>query len=215
MSRQGSALTLPPLDRLIACPDCDLLHEIAPLTEGQRARCRRCHSLLFAPRERAFVQVILLSLTVAILMVGAVFFPFLEISVGGVSHTSSIYDTAMAFSEGILLPLSLAVMLLIVLLPLLRVAALIYTLLPMANGRPPWRHAARAMRLAEVVQPWSMAEIFVIGTTVALVKIGGMATVGLGPAFWAFAVLVVIVTLKDALMCEWTIWSTIEKLSRR
>ena len=52
----------------------------------------------------------------------------------------------------------------------------------------PWSHAAFVFRMAEAMQPWAMAEIFIIGTAVALVKIGGLATISLGPAFWAFCV---------------------------
>ncbi|MFD2174138.1 paraquat-inducible protein A [Rhodobacter lacus] len=206
---------LPPLDALIACPACDLLIARAPLEEGVRQSCPRCHHLLYAPRARTVAQVIALSLTVAILMIGAVFFPFLEISAGGISHESSVFDAAMAFSEGILLPLSFAVMALIVVLPLLRVALLIYTLWPLAQGRPAWPQARRAFRLAEAIQPWSMAEIFVVGAVVALVKIAGLATVSLGPAFWAFGLMVAVVTLQNNLLNDWTIWTVIDSPEER
>ena len=43
-----------------------------------------------------------------------------------------------------------------------------------------------------------MAEVFLIGVVVALVKIGGMATITLGPAFWAMAGLVLLVVYEGA-----------------
>lgn len=199
--------------QLVACPECDLLHERVTVGEGQRARCRRCGTVLMAPRQEALLEVIVLSLTVAILMAGATFFPFLDVSVGGVQHASSVSDTALAFSDGLMIPLAVAVLALIVVMPLVRVAALIYTLVPLARGKAPWRYAAPAFRLAEAMRPWSMAEVFMIGTTIALIKIGGLATIGLGPAFWAFAALVLVVALKDRLMCRWTIWAMIEARS--
>ncbi|MBZ4020859.1 paraquat-inducible membrane protein A [Rhodobacter sp. TJ_12] len=209
-SASATPPTLPPLETLIACPACDLLMAAPSLEAQQNCRCSRCHHLLYAPRRQTFAQVIALSLTVAILMIGAVFFPFLEISAGGIRHQSSIFDTALAFSEGILLPLSVVVMALIVVLPLLRVTLLLYTLWPLAQGRAPWRHARRAFRLAEAIQPWSMAEIFVVGAVVALVKLAGLATITLGPAFWAFGLLVIVVTVKDNLLCDWTLWKAID-----
>ena len=56
-----------------------------------------------------------------------------------------------------------------------------------------------------------MAEIFIIGVSVALVKVAGLATISLGPAFWAFVALVLVTALKDSLMCELTIWKTLEE----
>lgn len=202
-------LPLPPLETMIACPHCDLLHLDVTPGPHERVRCRRCHHLLFASRPQAFLETALLAFASAILMISAIFFPFLGISAAGQSHDASVFQTALAFSSGWLLPLSAAVLLLIVLLPLLRVAALIYVLAPLIAGRAPHRGAARAMRLAEAVRPWSMVEVFVVGTVVALIKVSALAEVGLGPAFWALVALVVVVAVKDYLICNWTIWKAI------
>jgi len=43
------------------------------------------------------------------------------------------------------------------------------------------------------------------------VKIGGMATVDLGPAFWAMAGLVVLVVYEGTALDEWSIWQTLER----
>lgn len=211
----SQAVALPPLDRLIACPQCDALHHDRDLEDGQRARCHRCGVLLVAARHRAFTQVIMLSMTIAILMIGAVFFPFLSIKAAGVSHASSVLDAALAFSGELLAPLSVAVLAMIVLIPIIRVVAILYTLLPLTRGRAPLRHAEAAFRLAEYLRPWSMAEIFIIGTAVALVKVAGLASIGFGPAFWAFAAIVIVVVLEDTFMCKWTIWKTIGRTQQR
>ncbi|AOZ68316.1 paraquat-inducible membrane protein A [Rhodobacter xanthinilyticus] len=198
-----------PLDQLIACPSCDALHRSARLGESERAACARCGTLLITPRARSFLHVIALAFTAMILMIAAIFFPFLKISAQGFSHASSVFEVAMAFSEGFLAPLAFAVLMLIVGLPILRFGALIYVLWPLANARPAWPHAAQAFRLAEELEPWSMAEIFIIGTAVALVKIGGLASVSLGPAFWAFCALIIVTALKNAFLSQWTIWDAI------
>lgn len=117
----------------------------------------------------------------------------------------------MAFSDGWLAPLSLAVLAAIVATPMLRFAALIYTIWPLANGRPAYSHAASAFRLAVAVQPWSMAEIFIVGTAVALVKVSGLASISFGPAFWALAALIVVTVLKNLALSEAAIWEAIER----
>ncbi|TMV94121.1 paraquat-inducible protein A [Thioclava sp. BHET1] len=196
---------------LIACPRCDLLHHTQQLSDGERAKCARCGSLLIWPRTGAFLHVVAFSFTGMILMIGAIFFPFLKISAQGLSHESSIFGVAMAFSDGWIAPLALAVLAMIVALPVFRFAALIYTLWPLANGRPAYRHSTTVFRLVEELQPWAMAEIFIIGTAVALVKVAGLASVSLGPAFWAFCVLIIVIALKNSFMSNWTIWDAISQ----
>ena len=205
----SGSMTLPPLDSMIACPHCDMLHMDVTPGPNERVRCHRCNHVLFATRPQAFLETALLSFASAILMISAIFFPFLDISAAGQSNNASVFQTALAFSSGWLLPLSAAVLLLIVLLPLLRVSALIYVLAPLISGLPPHRGAARAMRLAEAVRPWAMVEVFVVGTVVALIKVSALAQVGLGPAFWALVALVVVAAVKDYLICNWTIWKAI------
>ncbi len=199
----------PLLQDLIACPRCDALHHRPVLAETETASCQRCGSTLVAPRHRSFLHVVALAFTAMILMLAAIFFPFLKISAKGFSHESSVFEVAMAFSGGWLAPLSVAVLGAIVAMPVLRFAALIYTIWPLAQGRPAHRHAAMAFRLATQMQPWSMAEIFIIGTAVALVKVAGLAVISFGPAFWAFCALIIVTVLKNLMLSEATIWEAI------
>lgn len=201
-------------DGLIACPVCDALHHEAAVPPGALARCHRCHTVLMSPRRGAMTRIVMLAATAAVLMVAAVFFPFLELQAAGLSRKSSVFDAVMAFSEGGMLPLSIAVAALIVVLPFARLLAISYALAPMALGWHPAPHAARAFRWAEATKPWAMAEIFIIGVAVALVKVTGLAQVTPGPAFWAFAALVLVTVLKDTFMCRLTIWKTLEERSR-
>ncbi|MHC0053621.1 paraquat-inducible protein A [Actibacterium sp. D379-3] len=203
-----------PLDDLIACPYCDVLHRISAVPKGARARCKRCGTVLIAPRAGAFARIVSLAVTAMILMSAAMFFPFLALSAGGLHHATSILGAVLAFSSGLMVPLSVAVAGLIVLIPLIRLGAIIYTLWPLTQNRPPFPGARRAFALAEKLKPWSMAEIFIVGVGVALVKISGMASVTLGPAFWAFAALVLVTALQDTFMCKHTVWTTLEHPER-
>lgn len=196
---------------LVACPSCDALYRMPEIAKGGRARCRRCHYVLTAPRDGAMTRIVMLAATSLILMVAAVFFPFLELTAAGRTQRSSILDVAMVFSDGPFVGLAIAVGAFIVLLPLLRFAALIYVLAPMSMGWRPARDAARVFRFSERIKPWSMAEIFILGVAVALIKVAGLAQLSLGPAFWAFALLVLVTALKDNFMCRLTIWKTLEQ----
>lgn len=195
---------------LIACPTCDMLHREVAVPAGGRLRCQRCHAVLLTNRANAIDRALAGSFASVILMLAAIFFPFLELSIAGLHRKASLLDAAMAFTSGLVIPLSAATALLIVVIPLLRATALGYTLLPIRlRGRPP-PGAAAAFRTACRLRPWAMAEVFLIGVIVALVKIGGMATVSLGPAFWAMAGLVLLVVYEASSLDEWSIWQLLD-----
>ncbi|MDA7427601.1 paraquat-inducible protein A [Primorskyibacter aestuariivivens] len=196
---------------LIACPTCDTVHVEPDVPDNHQALCCRCGHVLAAPRENAQVRVLALAVTSSILMIAAVFFPFISLDAGGLHNKTSIMDAVLAFSTGLMAPLSLAVALMIVLIPAARLLAIIYTLWPMVRGDRPFPLARKAFGLAERLRPWSMAEIFVVGVAVALVKVAGLATLNLGPAFWAFVGLVVVTVFQDTSMCRYTIWKWLEK----
>ena len=201
----------PAPDQLIACPSCDALYTARIPDKGTRATCARCHTVLIARRQDAGLKIIALSLASLILVIGAVSFPFLGISVAGFRNDASLIDAALAFSGGPVVLLSVAVIVLIVFLPALRLLLTLYVLIPLVRDRPPWPGAKRAFRWAERLRPWSMAEIFVIGCAVALVKLVDLARVDLGPAFWMFAVLVVVLVVQDTLMCRWSVWRALDR----
>lgn len=199
------------LDDVIVCPQCDAAYSLRKPEAGERARCVRCGTALITPRRKAGLQIIALSLTVAILIVAATVFPFLTITAAGTSNSVSILDAALAFSDGPMIALALATAALIVFIPLARVLLSMYVLVPIVLDRPPARGATQAFRLSEAMRPWSMAEIFAIGCAVALVKITDLADVGFGPAFWMFCALVFLVVVQDNFLCRWSVWNSLDK----
>lgn len=199
---------------LIACPTCDALNRVTAVPAGARGLCHRCGTVLSAPRKSAMTQIVMLSATALVLMMMAIFLPFLEVSAAGMSRQGSVLDAALSFADGVTLPLTLAVTAFIIILPALRLSLLIYVMAPMAFGWFPARHARRAFRLSEELRPWAMAEVFMIGVAVALVKIAGLASLHIGLAFWALVALVLVNVISDSFMCRLTVWRTLEQRSR-
>lgn len=201
----------PSLDDLVACPQCDTLHQACSLPENTRAHCQRCGTILMTSQPAAIARILSLSLTAFIMMIAAISFPFLTLDAGGLQNATSVIDAILAFKDGLAFPLAVAVAFFIVVIPLLRLAALIYALGPLVRKRKPRQGARAAFGLAEQLRPWSMAEIFIVGVTVALVKVAGLAAVTIGPAFWAFAGVVVITVLKNQMICRYSIWEALEQ----
>jgi paraquat-inducible protein A len=201
------------LDDLIACPQCDTLHLAQDLPDNARAHCQRCGVLLMRSQPDAVARILALATTAFILMIAAVSFPFLSLDAGGFQNATSVIDAVLAFRDGYAFPLAVAVAFFIIVIPLMRLSALIYALGPLLRNARPGPLARQAFLLAERLRPWSMAEIFIVGVTVALIKVAGLAAVTIGPAFWAFAGVVVITVLKDNLISRYSIWETLDKAS--
>lgn len=199
---------LPQLDALIACPTCDALYDTSEMS-SPTLTCTRCHRVLIASDRRAGTTLILLSFVSALLVFGAVTQPFLTIERFFMTREATLIGTALAF-EGPLLVLSLAVLVLVLLLPVVRLILTLYVLAPITLGRPALPHARLAFRLTESLKPWSMAEIFALGGAIALIKIVDLAHVSLGPAVWMFGGFVLLMGFQNTLMCRWSIWKTLD-----
>lgn len=202
-------------DHLLACPVCDALQRETKVEKGNKARCFRCGHVLMASRDRAMTQIVMLASTAFVLMLAGVFFPFLAVSAGGRTQNASLFDTILAYSTGLMTPLTVVLAAFIVILPLIRFLAILYTLAPMALSYYPLRHAKTAFRISELLRPWAMAEVFIVGCAVALVKVADMAQVGFGPAFWALCALVLVTVAYDQLMSSFTVWKTLDERQRR
>ncbi len=195
---------------LIACTTCDALYHVAEVPEGGRLRCRRCGNVLLRSEDGALDAILGSAFAMVVLVGSALFLPFLQISARGFQSSATLIDTAFAFTGGITTPLTVAVMLLIVVIPMTRAVLLTYALLPMRLGFRPLPETRQVFYWACQLRPWSMAEVFIVGVVVALVKIGSMATVSLGPAFWELSIIALIVALEIASLSEKTVWRLLE-----
>ena len=207
-------MALPPLEQLICCPVCDALHVDGNLREGAKARCIRCHAILADAKSATILRVTVLSMTALILMTIVVFMPFLELRNGIFGSRASVFDTVMSFDTGLMTPLAIAVGFFIIVLPTLRFAGILWSLSPLAFGLRPLPGAAPVLRFAETIRPWAMAEIFMVGVVISLVKLADLATLNLGPAFWSFCGVVVLATIQDLQMTKHTLWTALETASR-
>tara|TARA_R110000744_G_scaffold338300_1_gene443496 strand:+ start:255 stop:803 length:549 start_codon:yes stop_codon:yes gene_type:complete len=174
-----------------------------------RTRCLRCGYQLTLGKSEAIARVVGLALTSTILMGIVLFAPFLHLNAGPFVSSASVADVVLGFATGIMVPLAFAVLIFIIVVPVARSLLLIYALAPLLTGHANASGAQSALRWAFVLKPWAMAEIFMVGVAVALVKIGGMATVHTGTAFWAFVLLVVVNTFQDTFMCRNTLWTSL------
>ena len=206
---------LPPAEHLVCCPVCDALHEVRTLPEGARLRCVRCRTILAVDRPEAIRRIVVLASTSLVLMTIVIFYPFIELRRGLFDSQASVFETVMSFNTGWMAPLALATAAFVIVLPTARLGMLIWALAPVSAGRAPWAGAAWALRLSERLKPWAMAEIFMVGVAISLVKLADLATLSMGPAFWSFAAIVFITAIGDTQMSKLTLWTALDDATRR
>ena len=163
--------------------------------------------MIARPEWFSGTAILILAIATLALVVGVCFYPFLSVRAAGLGNAATLFDAILVFTGGQLAILGWAVAALILAIPALRMAFLIYVLGPVTLGLRPARFATSAFALSERLRPWSMVEVFALGGAVSLIKVSGEATVTFGPAFWMFLGLVVVVIVQEFLMCRWSVWN--------
>ncbi|MBF9044345.1 paraquat-inducible protein A [Rhodobacterales bacterium HKCCE4037] len=194
---------------LIGCPVCDALYQMPEDRAGRPTRCRRCGHWLTYGKSTALTWIVSLSVTNVALLVAIVFLPFLELRAGQFDNAVSVIDVVLGFSSGIMVPLALAVLAFILMLPLCRLLLVLYALTPVVLGRQNLPGAERALAWSFLLKPWAMAEIFMLGVAVALVKLADLATISIGAAFWMFVVIVLLNAYQDTLVNRHSLWTAL------
>ena len=190
---------------VIACHECGTVQHMRALPEGGAARCSRCGAMLYRERRDSIEHALLLALAALILFVIANTFPFLTFELEGRADTSTLLSGARSLYEDGMWPLALLVLLTATLVPLVWLLSVTYVLLPLRLGRLPWR-IADAFRFTELLRPWAMMEVYLLGVIVAYVKLSELARLELGIALFAFVGLIVVMIAAEAALEPHEIW---------
>jgi len=102
--------------------------------------------------------------------------------------------------------LSLVVFVLIVLIPALVVSLILFFVLMIKiNVRP--KMLSNVLRLIFGLLPWAMAEVFLVGVLVSLVKLVTISQIQLGFSFWAYALFCICYAKVLSLLDRYQLWS--------
>ncbi len=193
----------------IACHECDLLHRVRPLPNGGTALCERCGALLYRRRDRSLDNVLALTMAGLILFCVANAFPLLSMRLDANIQEATLLTGVFHLWNQDMPELAVLVLLTSVVLPGLKLILLLYVTGPLRLGlRPPG--LARAFRLARDLQPWAMMEVFLLGILVAMVKLADTADILVGPAMYAFALLILALAGVTASLDPQAVWERLE-----
>nr|WP_239495293.1 paraquat-inducible protein A [Salinicola halophilus] len=195
--------------RLRACQECDLLVALPPLRPHECAKCPRCEHTLSYRHYRPAERSLALAITALMALAASVSFPFIRFEARGISNSIQLTDTASSminFQEPFV---GILVLLTIVVLPIFFLCAVIWLQIGLLR-RAPLPRSRQIARALSHLAPWMMADVFVIGALVSLIKIAGMASVELGFSFWSFcAFALLLLWTTRSLDTDW-MWFSLE-----
>ncbi len=182
---------------LVVCEECDVVHRRADLIEGQQARCVRCAALLGrGQRLNPSSQLALALASLIVLAIGNVA-DIVTLDLSGMHVQATLPEAIIATWQGGQQAVAVLAGATALAFPLAVVLLRLWVLLPLALGQ---RSAAflPAMRALRWVSRWSMVEVFLLGSLVAIVRSAGMASVVPGVGIFAYAALMLLLTANHA-----------------
>jgi paraquat-inducible protein A len=195
-------------ENLVACPGCDLLQRIPPLPPGGRARCPRCREVLASGKSGSPDRCLALTVAAAIVFLVVNAMPLMRLSVvGREASTTILGGTLEMFLQGEKIT-AVLVAFCVVLAPAVQIWFLLGILLGARRSpAPSW--AGTLLRWWEVLRPWSMLEVMMLGILVALVKISELASVTPGIGAFATGALIFLLAAINVSFDPHEVWARV------
>ena len=206
--RDHSAPT--PNDGLQICKQCDLVVEIESVEEGELSVCPQCLGAMARHYRHPFETSLSFALAALVPLAIVLAYPFLTLSVAGQRESSTVADTAYALLQHGFPSIGILVLLMTLALPMLRLFAFIYVLAPLLSG-PPAPYAWLVFRTSEIVTPWAMLDVFLLGVLVAVIKLLDLASVDAEAGLFAFVALMLLMVAASATLDRAFVWNRIRR----
>lgn len=177
---------------LMSCHICAQLAHL-PAGDGHHLRCPRCGAPMHMRKPASISTTWALVIASILLYIPANLLPMMVTASLMGSQEDTIMSGVVFLWQSGSWPLAAVVFFASVMVPLLKIIALIYlTASVQRRSRQNLLQRARLYRMVEFVGRWSMLDIYVITILVALVHFQGLAIIQAGPAAVAFGAVVVL-----------------------
>lgn len=191
----------------VACRVCGLLHEIPRLESRQVAECSRCSHGLARKTPQSLHLTAAFSLSALLFYFPANLFPILRMSMFGQVTENTIVTGVIRFYQDGDYFVAIVVFLASVLIPLLKIIALIgLVLTTYFRSRTAQSFRTKLYVAVEVLGRWAMLDVFALAILVSLIKLGRMASVIGGKGAFAFVLVVLFTILASASFDSHLIW---------
>lgn len=196
-------------EHFLSCHACDLLHKHTKVPPGGSARCIRCGSSLYRPKQNSLQRTLAFTLSGVIFYLIANTYPFLGFKIGSQYQETTLATGIHYLYQQDMLIIATLVLFTIIIVPAVHLSCLLYILLPLRVNRVP-RSLSKVFGLYLLLKPWGMLEIFMLGILVSAVKLVKMATIVPGVALFAFFALIFVMAALTVVLDEHLIWERVK-----
>jgi paraquat-inducible protein A len=194
---------------LIACKDCGTIQSRPSSLSRGRIECAQCDHLLESKTGRSLDGALACSFTTLVLLVPANVATGMTVHLMGITMSSHLPSgLSTAWRQG--WPgLSIALGLLVLVLPFARFALLTTTLLAIRIGyRRNW--VSTGFRIAERLDPWAMADVLLLGGGIGYGRIASQIPVTIDVGGWCLVGAAVMTMLTRATLDQQAVWRRID-----
>lgn len=203
------------VDVLHACEECGLVSSVpSQVSSGEKVQCPRCQHVLLAHPKHIFESIRAYGFSVLIMLGLSCSFPFMSFSVQGLSQQVTLLDAAVSMHHYKNTLLTVVLITCVLVLPCLYTVAHMFIHSQLRRKQQGKQIAIKPLkwlcRCIFKIKPWMMADVFLVGILVAMVKIVALADVWLGPSFWAFCLYSMLVVKFSSLVNAAWMWDQLE-----
>jgi paraquat-inducible protein A len=196
---------------VVICRDCDAVHAHVALTPHQVAHCVQCGAVI-ARHSRANVnKVLAVASSCAILLLIANFTAVIGIDIAGTHTQTNVWMAVLSMRSGWNSVAAVVLLATMLLVPLVQVTLVLW-LMSFARFHRRAPGFAPVLSFLHVLRPWSMSEVFLLGSLVAIVKLGNFVPLTTGPGVWALVLLTVLLAVLGRFDPRW--WWELEQEAR-
>ncbi len=180
---------------LLLCHHC---HRLQKSPGGSRPQCKRCGSALHSRAIDSVSRTRAPCISASIFVVFANVYPIMLVTQFGKTTPDTIMTGIIALAHAGMLPIAIIVFVASIAVPFLKLIALFVLLLVIRfRLTVSYSQCALLFRVVRFIGRWSMLDLFVIAIMVALVNMGSVTSVDVGPAATFFATVVLLTMLLD------------------
>ena len=194
---------------LTACHECDALHRLGQVAEGQKAVCVRCGAVLYHHKSNSFERSLALCLAGVILFVMANAYPLLEIKSGSLYQATTLMGSVNTLFAAGMWHVGLLVFFSAVLFPFLELVCMLYILIPLQMKKKTWK-LPQALTFIQSIKPWVLMDVFMLGILVSVIKLVKMMKVIPGISLFALTVLIILLATITSSFDFHRAWETLK-----
>jgi len=194
--------------RAIKMQSCAMCYQ---LNREHENRCEFCGSKIHLRKDNSLQNTIALLITSILLYIPANLYPIMITTyIGEKTYSTILGGVITLWSQGSY-PISIIIFIASVMVPVVKIIALGWLCYSVKVERIQFfKNNHRMYRITEFIGRWSMVDVFVVTTLVALIQMGNLISITPGKASIAFAAMVVTTMLAAFSFDTRLIWNKLD-----